>query len=165
METGSKKCHLSHFTLNTIEQLASRSKFEPRIFQCRSDNLLTVWQSKPLTIFCRRYCRLLSSEGVTDLLASFDLFRYLGRRKLPFLTFSLSDHKGQCHHRRQVCSFLKMWILFVCHNLSSKKCSWTLNWRMQLLPHVGGPNSTSGKCFVLKSRYVIGLCWLHDDSG
>jgi hypothetical protein len=29
--------------------------------------------------------------------------------------------------------------------------------------HVWGPSSVSGNWFALKSRYVIGLCWLHND--
>jgi hypothetical protein len=55
---------------------------------------------------------LVISQGVTDLLASHDLFLAFGQKTIAscYIQFEWPE-LGRCHHRRQVTNFLKTWIL------------------------------------------------------
>jgi hypothetical protein len=105
---------------------------------------------------------------VTDLLASYDMFLVSEQRtaSLSYMQFEWPE-MGECHHR-QVPSFLETRIcLLTCVAVTiflRKGIAKPFVLEDDCL-HVWGPSSFSGNCFVLKSRYVIVLCWLHNDVG
>jgi hypothetical protein len=100
---------------------------------------------------------------MTDLSSSYDLFL---ASAVSYIQFEWPG--GECRHGSQVCSFLEAWIcLLTCEAVtrSLRKGTATPSVLEDNCFLVWGPSSISGNCFVLKSRYVIGLCWLHNDFG
>jgi hypothetical protein len=134
-----------------------------------------VFQFKVVTFqTCYGSSRTLLSSGhflrVTDLLVSYDMFLLSEQRTtaLSYMRFEWPQKWHTVTTGGKSLSFMETWIcLLTC--VAVTVCLRKGIAEPSVLEdncfHVWGPSSISWNSFVLKSSYVIGLSWLHNDSG